>query len=110
MFARIHVLWYIFKYVKKYYDAADIYLFPNDDKPMRPEFFRKKYYEALENLKIRRLTPHSTRHTCATLLAAAGADTLAIKQILGHTDYAFTADTYTHTDVDFLKTQMQKVQ
>ena len=33
----------------------------------------------------------------------------AIKQILGHSNYAFTADTYTHVDVDFLRSNINLI-
>lgn len=36
-------------------------------------------------------------------MAKAGADTLAIQKIIGHSDYATTANIYTHTDVDDLR-------
>ena len=62
----------------------------------------KRYFPALESLGVRMLIPHICRHTCASLLAKAGADTKAIQMILGHTRYSFTADTYTHTDIETL--------
>jgi integrase len=78
--------------------------------PITPNYYRKFiYYPILEQLGMERKTPHTTRHTCATLMARSGVDTNAIKMILGHTDYAFTADTYTHADVDFLKNEFAKV-
>jgi len=54
-------------------------------------------------LGIRELNPHSCRHTCASLLAKAGADPLAIQRILGHASYSTTADHYTHTDIEYLQ-------
>ncbi len=99
------------KYLKHWYDHSDgILFFKNDHEPISADYYRKRiYYPLLERLNIQRKTPHTTRHTCATLLSMAGADTLAIEQILGHTDYAFTADTYTHVDVSFLRQAMNKI-
>ncbi len=67
------------------------------------------YRPLLERLNIPYKTIHCTRHTTATLLAEGGADMNAIKQILGHSSYAFTADTYTHVDVEFLKNEINKL-
>ena len=42
------------------------------------------------------VTPHDLRHTCASLMRAAGADVKAIQQQLGHRNASVTMDTYTH--------------
>lgn len=72
--------------------------------------FREKcYYPALEACGVRKLNPHCTRHTFASQLAAAGVPTLEIQHLMGHTDYAFTADTYTHVDVEPLKKAVSQI-
>ena len=42
------------------------------------------------------ITPHDLRHTCASLMRAAGADVKAIQQQLGHRNATVTLNTYTH--------------
>jgi site-specific recombinase XerD len=42
-------------------------------------------------------------------MANAGVDPMAIQLIIGHSDYAFTANNYTHTDMDFLKKAIEKI-
>lgn len=42
----------------------------------------------------RRLTPHSLRHTAASLAIAAGADVKVVQTMLGHKDAAMTLNTY----------------
>lgn len=54
-------------------------------------------------------TKDAPRHTCATLMARSGVDPVAIKQILDHTDYAFTVNNYTHKDTDFLYENLKKM-
>ena len=49
------------------------------------------------------LTPHSARHTFGTRMAAAGARLEDIQKILGHSDYAMTANTYIDQDVSALQ-------
>lgn len=50
------------------------------------------------------ITPHDLRHTCASLMRAAGADVKAIQQQLGHRNASVTMNT-THT---FSKVTSQK--
>jgi integrase len=42
------------------------------------------------------ITPHHLRHTCASLMRAAGADVKSIQQQLGHRNATVTLNTYTH--------------
>jgi integrase len=70
---------------------------------------RKKYYPALKAIGVRQLTPHACRHTFATRMDKAGADKVAIQKIIGHSDYAFTANTYTHTDAEELRKELNKI-
>ena len=100
----------ILGYIKNRYDSCKNYLFEMAGGGNDAGNYRRRHYnKVLAELGIPMHTPHCCRHTCATLLARSGADTLAIKQILGHTNYAFTADVYTHSDVDFLKDNMKKI-
>lgn len=55
------------------------------------------------------LTPHSTRHTFATLSAAAGMQPERLQKIIGHASYHTTADYYVHTDRDALTSEMSKL-
>lgn len=52
------------------------------------------------------LTPHSTRHTFASLSAAAGMRPEELQKIIGHANYAVTADVYIHKDISSLKEAM----
>lgn len=96
--------------LKRYMSARDLLFTKNDNEPITDNYYRQYiYYPLLENLGIEKKNIHCTRHTTATLLAENGADVNAIKQILGHANYAFTADTYTHIDVDFLQKAISKI-
>jgi len=68
-----------------------------------PRSFLRAYKKALEQISVRYLSPHCCRHTYATRLHAAGADTKTIQTLMGHTDYALTANIYTHVQEDTLR-------
>jgi integrase/recombinase XerD len=83
-----------------------------DDKgePYTADSFRRRcYYPALEQIGVRRLSPHATRHTFATRLAAAGARTEDIQTLAGHEDYEVTANTYIHQDIKTLRAAIEKL-
>lgn len=57
----------------------------------------------------RHLTPHSTRHTFASLSASAGMRPENLQKIIGHADYSTTADIYIHKDIAELTAEMSKL-
>ena len=95
----------ILKYVQYWLDKkGDFLICKNDGKRIRDNYYRKKlYYPTHERLGIRKLNPHCCRHTFATILRKSGADTKTIQKLMGHTKYSFTADVYTHTNIEELK-------
>jgi integrase len=80
-------------------------------KPFHPESVRRRSLAAWEAENARRLadaedggdvvllspiTLHEARHTCASLLIAAGVNAKALSVIMGHSTIAMTFDTYGH--------------
>lgn len=52
------------------------------------------------------LTPHSARHTFASLSARSGMRPDELQKIIGHANYAVTADVYIHKDISTLRDAM----
>jgi site-specific recombinase XerD len=95
----------IFKYIEaRYKQNGETIICKKNGKKMSADYYRKYiYYPTLEKLEIRKLNPHCCRHTFATLLSNAGAETVFIQKLIGHSDYATTANIYTHTDIEELR-------
>ena len=75
--------------------------------PLRNSNFRRQvWYTAVEQAGLPHgLRIHDLRHTCASLLIAAGANPKAVQVHLGHSSISVTIDGYTHlfsSDVDDL--------
>lgn len=98
------------KYWQAYIDQAADHLFTVNGSPMTQRYFRDSlYYPMLKQLEIPRKTPHKCRDTFATLLARKGANTVAIQQLMGHSNYSFTANMYTAKNTDFLVENINKL-
>lgn len=62
----------------------------------RSNFLRDTWYPLLDKAKLRRVTFHDLRHTCATLMLQAGEGLEVVSRVLGHADIRITAATYAH--------------
>ena len=60
------------------------------------------YYPLLEELGIKRKTPHSTRHTYASWAVKTGMQPEVLQKILGHSNYSTTVEIYVHSDIEQL--------
>lgn len=63
----------------------------------------------MEQLGMSSHRPHDTRHTCISLLTAAGIDERIIKRIVGHKGHSITEIVYTHFDIDQLFDAINKI-
>lgn len=101
----------ILPYVQKWYDKGGEALICDDKgKELTAKKYREDmYYPALAAAKVRKLTPHKCRHTFGTMAAESGVDTLYIQLMIGHADYAFTANNYTHPEIEALRKAMSMI-
>ena len=80
---------------------------------MRLNVWRKRVFRpALQRLgaDFPAITPHSLRHTAASLSISAGADVKAVQSMLGHSDARMTLNTYGHLYEDNLDALMDAVE
>lgn len=81
-----------------------------DGQAMTADKYRKKiYYPALKAAGIPSRPPHTCRHTFGTLAAKAGIDSTIIQRMMGHSSYSFTADNYTHPQIEEFKNAISKI-
>lgn len=71
-------------------------------KPFSYDKYLDHFVIAMNQLGMKH-KPHDCRHTFATLMSNAGADTVSLQKIIGHASYNTTANTYTHKDIEQLK-------
>ncbi len=68
-----------------------------EGKPMcRDWLLRVAFYPALERARLRRMTFHTLRHSCASAMIAAGAPVTEVQHRLGHANPAITLQIYSH--------------
>lgn len=77
--------------------------------PMDDSRVRHRFIALMDSLDIHGVTPHTCRHTCATMMAAAGVPPKAIQTVLGHASYSTTATIYTHPQIADLVRATQSV-
>jgi integrase len=58
--------------------------------------FHRGFVGILKEAKVKKYRPYTTRHTCATLLLAAGVNIKIVSERLGHSDITTTLKYYAH--------------
>ena len=79
----------------------------NKDKPVSYNYYLTQFKEIMKALGMEH-NPHETRHTFATLSSNSGLNPVAIKDIMGHSDYMMTEKVYTHKDKEEIKKEIDK--
>lgn len=82
--------------------------------PDAKHFEYRNYYDSywkpfVEQMGMPNHKPHDTRHTCVSLLTAAGVDDKIIKKIVGHKGQSVTETVYTHFEIQQLIEAIDKI-
>jgi len=64
--------------------------------PFIPSTVRSRALKAWEKAKLKPIGLHEARHTCASILIAAGVNAKALSVIMGHATISMTFDVYGH--------------
>lgn len=85
------------------------YLYTKNDKPISSHYYRNFiWHPCMQQLNIKNMTPHNTRHTFASLCERAELSPVKIEKLLGHTNYQMTKH-YTHTELKDLQSAVNKL-
>lgn len=96
------------EFLREWYVRADGQrLFRYDQKQFRDKIFTVALADA--GIEPGGLTPHSTRHTFASLSSSAGVKPESLQRIIGHASYTTTADVYIHQNLETLIEEMRKL-
>lgn len=88
---------------KRMANSYEYFIANEDGMPLKYDnYYRDKFIPIMDQLGMDH-KPHDCRHTFATLMSNAGADTVALQKIIGHASYQTTANIYTHKDIEELK-------
>lgn len=98
-------------YLQSLYSAADGELLISGYQGNRTanNFRNRDFASALAKLGITGKTPHSTRHTFASLAVRAGVKPEALRKIIGHANYSTTVEIYAHANLPELKEELAKI-
>ena len=93
----------ILPYISKRYNKDQCWLIRQDDgKAFEKNNFRSSYFNpTMEALNMYH-TPHECRHTCASLMDAAGVNRVSQQLILGHKGANITEQVYIHKNLEEL--------
>jgi len=79
------------------YNDRDLVFADRTGEPLSPkEVYRKHFIPLLRDAGLPKIRMYDLRHTCATLLLAAGENPKVVSERLGHASITLTLDTYSH--------------
>lgn len=96
--------------IKKLYNKENKFLIINSkDKQMNyNNYYKEKFIPIMNQLNMKH-RPHDCRHTFATLLNNAEANSTSIKKLIGHSNFITTEKVYTHKDIDTLRKDIELI-
>lgn len=88
---------------------ADYVCKKKDGKLIRPNYLSEHFDYILAKHNLRKIRLHDLRHTCASLMLKHGISMKQIQEWLGHSNFATTANIYSHLDYSSKITSAEKI-
>lgn len=85
------------------------FLSGNAEKPVEPRCYRKSMQLYLRQAAVRKVHPHTLRHTFATTCLQAGCDIKTLSELLGHADPNITLRRYVHSNMNRKRRELERV-
>ena len=85
------------------------FLSGNAEKPVEPRCYRKSVQLYLRQAAVRKVHPHTLRHTFATTCLQAGCDIKTLSELLGHADHNITLRRYVHSNMNRKRRELERV-
>lgn len=99
----------LLKRLKKSFTASSWFLSGNETKPVEPRCYRKSSQCYLKQASLRKIYPHTLRHTFATTCLQAGCDIKTLSELLGHASATVTLQRYVHSDLARKRKELQRI-
>ena len=87
----------------------EYFIFTKTFNQMSYMYFRYIFESILSKVGLQRHTIHDTRHTFATMLNNADANSTSIIKLIGHSDFSTTENVYTHKDIEELRKAINSI-
>ncbi len=96
--------------IEKRYNTNNKYFIVNfkGNRMKYENYYREKFIPIMEYFHMTH-RPHDCRHTFATLLSNANANSTAIKKMIGHESFITTEKIYTHKDIEELRKNIELI-
>lgn len=85
------------------------FLSGNAEKPVEPRCYRKSVQLYLRQAAVRKVHPHTLRHTFATTCLQAGCDIKTLSELLGHADPNITLRRYVHSNMNRKRRELERM-
>jgi integrase len=95
---------------EKYNDHDFVFASDNGEPMSDKNLFRRHFKPLLKDAKLPDIRLYDLRHTCATLLLAAGENPKIVSERLGHASITLTLDTYSHVLPDMQQAAVEKLE
>ena len=80
------------------YHVSDYVCVDKLGEPIKPDYVTHRFAKIIKKNGLRKITFHDLRHSNASYMLASGYSMKAVQELLGHSNYYSTADTYAHFD------------